>query len=105
VGYRAKNAVGILIFFAAIFLLVVSGFLFGNLGAMPPARVVPIVFVMFAIAVCLRFAYVRTIRCPNCSVRFGIRNYMSGIMGHPWPNKRCWKCGADMDDAERKNSV
>jgi hypothetical protein len=51
----------------------------------------------------VRYAFIRTIRCPNCDVRFGLQNYGSLLYHHPWPSRRCWNCGADMIKAERAN--
>ncbi len=51
-----------------------------------------------------RFAYIRTIRCPNCNVRFGMRNYGGWFYHTPWPKRQCWNCGADMLEIERAKS-
>jgi hypothetical protein len=42
------------------------------------------------------YLYLRTLRCPHCTTRFGPRMYKSGLMHLPWPREDCWHCGTDL---------
>lgn len=104
-SYRTKSAIGLLI--SMVTLLAVW------LVAMWLARtpdgqlhltdkiVITGIVPGLVIAGIARYAYIRTIRCPNCHVRFGLRNYVRPPFRSPWPQRRCWNCGADMLETER----
>ncbi len=40
------------------------------------------------------FAFVRVLKCPACTTRFGWRHYFGD--GHLFPSRTCPACGADM---------
>lgn len=50
----------------------------------------------------LFYAFIRTIRCPNCGIRFGSKMYTNGFVRFPWPRKECWNCGANMSEVEAR---
>lgn len=45
------------------------------------------------------YLYLRTLRCPHCTTRFGPKMYKSGLMHLPWPREDCWHCGTDLGKA------
>jgi hypothetical protein len=49
----------------------------------------------------LLYVYLRTLRCPNCLIRFGPKMYRPGLIHLPWPRKDCWNCGVDLGEAEK----
>ena len=69
--------------------------------AMLRARGVVIIIALVAFALAQR-AYLRTLRCPNCGVRFDQRMFKTGIWYHSWPRRTCWNCGIDMSEFERQ---
>ena len=107
-SYRTKSAIGWLIMIAvaipvALFFIWLASFPDGrpNKALWTGGYIAPAMAVVVVVSSLARHAYVRTIRCPNCAVRFGFRNYMTGLFAHPWPRRRCWKCGVDMVETER----
>ena len=48
----------------------------------------------------LFFTYLRTLRCPNCGIRFGSKMFATGFVQRPWPRAECWNCGAHMSEVE-----
>jgi hypothetical protein len=50
----------------------------------------------------LLYVYLRTLRCPNCLIRFGPKMYRSGLMNLPWPRKDFWNCGAHLSKAQEE---
>jgi DNA-directed RNA polymerase subunit RPC12/RpoP len=109
VDYRIKSWFGQLIFIVAALGVAFPILNYGtSLGWFSSTytrsgRAFLVIVLVFTAAAAARFAYVRTIRCPNCGVRFRWRNYMSGSIGHPWPNRKCWNCGADMVEVQEAN--
>ena len=68
----------------------------------PAPETLIVMFLILATTNGLFFAYVRTLRCPNCGVRFGPKMYSTGFVHHPWPRKECWNCGANMPEIEER---
>jgi hypothetical protein len=68
----------------------------------PAPETLIIMVLILATANGLFFAYARTLRCPNCGVRFGPKMYSTGFVHHPWPRKECWNCGANMPEIEER---
>lgn len=107
-SYRTKSVIGWLIMFAvampvALLLIWLASFPDGrpNNALWRGEYVAPAMIFVAVVSSLARYAYIRTVRCPNCDVRFGFRNYMTGLLVHPWPRRRCWNCGVDMVEAEQ----
>ncbi len=53
----------------------------------------------------LLYVYLRTLRCPNCLIRFGPKMYRPGLIHLPWPRKDCWNCGVNLSEAQEEARI